>query len=146
MAGTQTTTGDFVLLSAGASTVAAAASNDTVQALGGNNLVAAGTGNDTLLAGVGTDTLTGALGGNSSAALVSGTGAGTVFSFTSGQSGGADTISGFKATDFLSFTGYGADPQGTAITTGSSTILTLSDGTTITIAGATPSAHQFIIK
>ncbi len=146
VAGTQTATGDFVLLSSGASTVAAAGANDTVQALSGNNLVAAGTGNDTLLAGLGNDTLTGAVGGASSATLVSGTGQGTTFAFAPGHSGGADTITGFKPTDFLSFAGYGADPQGTAITMGNSTILTLSDGTTLTIAGATPTAHQFIIK
>ena len=145
VAATETATGDFVLLQNGASTVVAATANDTVQALSGNNLVLAGIGNDTLLAGVGADTLMGGVGGASNTALVSGTGQGTTFAFSAAHSGGSDTISGFKATDVLSFTGYGANPQGTAITAGGNTILTLSDGTTLTIAGATPTAHQFII-
>lgn len=144
--GTEQGSGDFFVLAGGVSTVTAGVASDTVQALSGANMIQAGTGNDTLLAGVGADTLVGGFGGASSAALVSGSGLGTTYTFVSGQSGGADTISGFKSSDRIAFTGYGPDPQGTAITIGGSTIVTLSDGTTVTIAGATPTAGQFIVK
>ncbi len=144
VAGAEFATGDFVLLSGGStSTVAAGIANDTVQALSGNNLIAAGTGNDTLLAGLGADTLIGGIGPNSNTALVSGTGLGTTFAFTPAQSGGSDTILGLKSTDLLTFSGYGPDPVGTATSVGTSTILTLSDGTKVTITGATPTVHQF---
>jgi Ca2+-binding RTX toxin-like protein len=144
--GTDTSTGDSLTVSGGAATVTAGASNDTIKALSGNNLLLAGTGNDTLVAGAGADTLGGAIGGNASALLVSGTGSGTTFQFAFGKSGGADTITGFKSTDILSFTGYGSAPQSTAIKVGTNTILTLSDSTTITLVGVTPASTQYITK
>ncbi len=144
--GTDTQSGDSVTVSGGAATVVAGGANDTITALSGNNLLMAGTGNDTLVAGSGADTLTGAMGTASSALLVSGTGAGTTFSFTAGKSAGADTISGFKSSDILSFTGYGTQPQATAVTVGTGTTITLSDLTTITVSGVTPAASQYITK
>ena len=145
VAGVARTGGDFFVLGSGAASVVAGSANDTVQALSGSNMIQAGTGNDTLLAGVGADTLVGGSGGGAAAQLVSGTGLGTTFAFTAGGSGGADTISGFKSTDRLVFSGYGADPQGTAVTVAGGTVVTLWDGTTVTIVGAAPSAHQFIV-
>jgi Ca2+-binding RTX toxin-like protein len=103
-------------------------------------LFEAGSGNDTLLAGPGSATLTGAIGSSAAALLVSGASGPTTFSFVSGQSGGADTISGFKANDVLSFTGYGNNLQISHPT--GITLITLNDGTRITIAGATPTSGQ----
>ena len=138
-------TGDFVILAAGTSTTASANGNDTIQGLAGDNLIAAGTGNDTLLAGTGSDTLMGGVGSGSNTALVSGTGAGTTFAFIDGKTGGSDTISGLKSSDTITFTGYGASPLSTAIQSGSNTILTLSDGTQLTIAGpAAANPHVLI--
>lgn len=138
-------TGDFVILASGTSTTAAADGNDTVQALSGNNLIAAGVGNDTLLAGVGQDTLMAGVGSGSNTALVSGTGLGTIFAFIDGKTGGSDTILGYKATDVVTFTGYGAAPVSNEVLSGSNTVVTLSDGTTLTISGPAAQSPQFQI-
>ena len=130
--------------------------NATVVAGSGNELIGgasdagsllfqAGSGNDTLVAGAGLSTLTGAVGGGASALLISGSGA-TTFSFTNGQSGGADVISGFNANDTIALSGYGSNPQGSAVTTSAGTIITLADGTTINIVGAAPAAGQYRIS
>ncbi len=141
-----TSTGDSVtLLGSLNSTVTAGAANETITGAGngGRNLFTAGSGNDTLIAGAGTDTLAG---GSGSAFMVSGGGA-TTFSFTNGQSGGSDTISGFKAADSLSFAGYGANPLALGGTTGSvpgGTTYNLTDGTTITVLGVSQPAGSQI--
>ena len=143
--GGDVSTGDFITITgAGSATVVATNARETVNgsAATGNNSYTAGTGNDTLMADLGADTLTGASGASALALLVSGTGAGTTFAFTSGKAGGADTISGFKAADTLSFTGYGGTPLAGAVTTGGSTMVTLSDGTKLTINGVTPTTGQ----
>ncbi len=140
----QVSTGDsYTVTGSGSATVTAAAGNETVNGTGstGSNYYAAGTGNDTLIAGAGADTLQGAKGFNAAASLVSGTGA-TTFQFTNGAGGASDTISGFKSTDLLSFSGYGSSPQATAVTSGGSTIYTLTDGTTLTINGTAPTTTQ----
>ncbi len=141
---TQVASGDSISVTgAGSATVTAGAGNETIVGTGssGNNYYAAGTGNDTLIAGSGSDTLQGARGFSGAASLISGTGA-TTFQFTSGAGGAADTVSGFKAADVLSFSGYGSNPQATAVTSGGSTIYTLADGTTLTVNGVTPTASQ----
>jgi Ca2+-binding RTX toxin-like protein len=100
----------------------------------GNNLFIAGSGNDSLQAGGGADTLQG---GTGSAILSSGLGADT-FSFVNGSAGGSDTITGFKAADTLQLTGYGLNSTtalNTAVHSGANTVLTLGDGTTITLSG-----------
>ena len=146
LVGTDTSQGDGTTVLGGAATVTAGAQNDTITSFSGTNLLQAGTGNDTLIAGTGADTLTGGVGTGATDFLVSGTGAGTTFSFTAGKGGASDTISGFKSTDVLSFTGYGGQPQGTAVTQNGSTIITLADSTTITITGVTPAPNQFVAK
>ena len=141
---TETSRGDSVSITgSGSATVTAGAGNETIVGTGssGNNYYAAGTGNDTLIAGSGADTLQGVKGFNGVANLISGTGA-TTFQFTNGAGGGADTISGFKSTDTLAFSGYGSSPQATAVTSGGSTIYTLTDGTTLTVNGVAPAMNQ----
>ena len=106
-------------------------------------LFRAGTGNDTLIAGQGQATLGGAQGFAASALLQSDGSAPTTFLFVNGQSGGSDTITGFKPSDVISFVGYGNNPQGTALVSNATTIITLSDGTTLHVVGALPSASQY---
>ena len=144
-----TSTGDsYIVTGAANANIVAGAQNETIAGGGssGNEVFRAGTGNDTLIAGPGAAVLSGAIGAGASALLVSGTGLSTTFAFVNGQfGGGSDTISGFKSSDVLSLTGYGSNPQGTALTSGGNTVLTLNDGTTITIAGATPNPGQYRI-
>ena len=129
--------------------IVAGAQNDTVDgsANSGNEVFRAGTGNDTLIAGSGAAILSGAVGAKATALLVSGSALSTTFAFVNGQfSGGSDTITGFKSSDVLSFTGYGANPQGTPTTVAGNTIITLPDNTTITITAATPNQGQYRIS
>ena len=109
----------------------------------GTELFSAGSGNDTLIAGAGGATLGSAQGFSASAVLQSNATAPTTFLFVNGQSGGSDTITGFKPTDVISFVGYGSNPQGTALVSGQTTVITLSDGTTIQVVGAMPAAGQY---
>ncbi len=145
------------LYASGSTAVYAAAGpgNETLSGAGGtpaggvsvagstaSNTFLAGTGNDTLIAGAGKDTLVGASG---HAVMTSGTGA-DVFSFTSGTAGGMDTITGFKAADTLALTGYGSGPVPTT-TMGGSTVVHLSDGTSITIQGVSAlNPSQIVLK
>ena len=142
-----TSTGDgYTVTGAASANIVAGAQNETIAGGGssGNEVFRAGTGNDTLIAGPGAAILSGAIGPTASALLVSGSNLSTTFAFVNGQfGGGSDTIAGFKPSDVLSFTGYGSNPQGTAAFSGGNTIITLSDGTTITVAGAVPSAGQY---
>ncbi|WP_158746881.1 calcium-binding protein [Acidisphaera sp. L21] len=124
-------TGDLLLLYGGAATVIAGSMNDTIQAMSGNNILTAGAGNDSLIAGTGHDTLHG---GTGNSTMVAGTAADT-FSFTAGVVGNA-TINGFKGIDTLQLAGYVASGVGTtAGQAAAGTVLSLTDGTTITLAG-----------
>jgi Ca2+-binding RTX toxin-like protein len=140
-----TASGDQLFaVGSGAVTAIAGAGNETISGAGGtptgvqltastaNNTFIAGSGNDTLIAGSGADTLVGSSG---TALMVSGTVGADTFSFTKGQAGGSDTITGFKAADVLQLNGYGATPISTSSLVGGSTVLTLNDGTTLTFAG-----------
>ncbi len=107
------------------------AGNETISAAGGTSPIngaalAASTGNDTLVAGTGADSLTG------------GDGADT-FRFINGQAGGSDTITGFSGSDTVSLNGYSyasaSAVLSNAVAIGGNTILTLTDGTTVTFAG-----------
>ncbi len=103
----------------------------TVPGSTANNTFIAGSGNDTLIAGYGNDTLEG---GTGSALMVSSDKGATTFDFQFGK-GGQDTITGFKATDTLQLTGFNltsaaAIPE---TTSGFNTVLSLSDGTTVTL-------------
>ena len=101
----------------------------------------AGSGNDTLIAGAGMDTL---VGGSGTALMAAGTGADT-FSFTSGT-GGKDTITGFKPADTLQLNGYGISTV-PAVASGGSTVVTLRDGTMITLTGVSSlTSGQVVLK
>jgi Ca2+-binding RTX toxin-like protein len=107
----------------------------------GNNTFEAGSGNDTLIAGAGQDTL---WGGTGNALLESGSGPNT-FAFQFGD-GGQDTITGFKGTDTLQLSGFGLTtatlPESTV---SGSTVLSLADGTTVTLSGV-PSLNASQVK
>jgi serralysin len=98
-----------------------------------NNTFYAGTGNDTLIAGLGNDTL---IGGTGTALMVSSTQGATTFEFQFGNTVGQDTITGFKATDTLDLSGFGTTPVNETVS-GGSTVISLFDGTQITISGVT---------
>jgi Ca2+-binding RTX toxin-like protein len=80
------------------------------------------------------------LGGSGSATISGGTGK-DVFAFIKGHAGGSEVIIGFTSSDNLAFAGYGYTgdhlPTETigAIDGISSDVISLSDGTTITLAG-----------
>ena len=83
-----------------------------------------GSGADTVLGGSGASTITGGSGND-------------VFAFIKGHAGGSEVIIGFTASDNLAFAGYGYTgsnlPSEAVGSTGD--VITLSDGTTITLAG-----------
>jgi fibronectin-binding autotransporter adhesin len=135
----------------GASTVTAASgnlvwlagtANDSLVATGGNetvwganslgnNVFQAGDGPCTMSGGLGNDTF---LGGTGSAYLLGG-GGGDVFSFTNGLAGGADTIGDYNpANDQIDLHGYSGF---TNAVVGGSEVLSLTDGTKITLSGVT---------
>ncbi len=111
--------------------LAGGAGNETISAAGGvspvdGTTLGASSGNDTLVAGTGADSLVGGIGADT-------------FRFINGQAGGSDTITGFSASDTVSLNGYSyADANAVlsnAVSVGGNTLLTLTDGTTITFAG-----------
>jgi hypothetical protein len=117
-------TGALVQAAGGPVSVAGGAGNDTLEAAGGADIFTLGSGQDSIVFDGGT------------ASVTAGTGVDT-FVFESGGHG-SDTISGFRqGTDALVFEKF----AGTAITGGSivngSTLLRLSDGTSIDLAGVT---------
>ena len=83
--------------------------------------------------GSGADTV---LGGSGVSTITAGSGA-DVFAFIKGHAGGSEVIIGFNSSDNLAFAGYGY--SGTTLPSeqvGSiGDVITLSDGTTITLAG-----------
>jgi Ca2+-binding RTX toxin-like protein len=81
-----------------------------------------GNGNDTIDLGPGATTI----------------GAGTgddVFQFINGHGGGTDVIHGWSANDQLDFQGFGGNPIASDVSSGGSTVLTLTDNTVITLVG-----------
>jgi serralysin len=83
-----------------------------------------GSGADTVLGGSGASTITGGSGND-------------VFAFIKGHAGGSEEIIGFTASDNLAFAGYGytATNLPTETLGAGGDVITLSDGTTITLAG-----------
>jgi hypothetical protein len=111
-----------------------------VQAGAGTIYVTGGSGPDTIVAGSGSDFFTLGSGndqivlGKGATDVTAGSGVDT-FVFHSGTDG-ADTISGFNAgTDHLLFAGFGTQAIASGSVVGGSTILTLTDGTTVDVAG-----------
>jgi Ca2+-binding RTX toxin-like protein len=83
-----------------------------------------GSGADSVLGGSGASTITGGSGND-------------VFAFIKGHAGGSEVIIGFTSSDNLAFAGYGYTGSSLpAEAVGSlGDVITLSDGTTITLAG-----------
>ncbi len=134
---------------AGQSTITGGSGGDLIVGSAGKVVAHGGTGDDVFFAGTGDMTIAE---GNGSDNVVFGRGNATVtggagrdlFTFLNGSAGGSDVISGFKVgTDQIQLFGYGADPARTAAN-GGSTVVTLSDGTTITLVGVTQLAANSI--
>ena len=123
-------TGDLVVGGTGVTMVNAASSTGALT-LATNPLGKAGTLVATL--GSGADTV---IGGGGTAVIQAGSGA-DVFGFVKGAAGGAETILGLTGSDVLAFGGYGysaGDLPAEAV--GSlGDVITLSDGTKITLSG-----------
>jgi Ca2+-binding RTX toxin-like protein len=73
--------------------------------------------------------------GGSGAASVLGGSAADIYGFINGHAGGSEIIVGLKATDVISFGGYGGDPITSEGVLNGSDLLTLSDGTNILLQG-----------
>jgi hypothetical protein len=126
---------------AGAINVTAGSAGIDVQAGSGNITLQGGQGNDSFVGGTGSALLT--LGaGNDSVTF----GAGTTYVFAGGNDvfnvvaglGGSDTISGWSAGDHVVFSGYGAgSPVVSQTVVNGNTLVTLSDGTSLTFLNAT---------
>ena len=128
---------DTIVAASGASSIDGLVANGGSVVLfssaNGNQLVA-GAGNATLNA-LGTTGTNALWGGSGADSLFGGTGA-NIFAFVAGGAsvGGNDTVGNWTAKDTLALLGYTAN-QISQATVGGSAVITLSDGTKITIAG-----------
>jgi len=119
VAGQGGTTGVDLSQTTGAETIA-------TNPLGNSGTLVAtlGSGADSVIGGGGASTITAGSGND-------------VFGFVNGHAGGSEVIIGFNSNDTLAFGGYGysATNAPTENVTGGSDVITLSDGTTITLVG-----------
>ena len=148
----------YFVVGGGASTVTASSGN-VVWLVGGANVVtnvvgggviawgANSTGNNSFQAGSGPATLVGGIGndnffaGSGNATLDGGSGGADLFSFSNGSAGGSDVIKHFGASsDVIALHGYGVSAAAVLASetvSGGNTMLALSDGTHILVAGVT---------
>ncbi|WP_114860196.1 calcium-binding protein [Azospirillum brasilense] len=138
---------NLVIGGSGNSTIASAAGNNTLFGGSGNTTIAGGGGNDLLIGSTsktgnavlggfaGNDTLIGGVGNDT---LFGGDG-NDVFVFSTVFGGGKHVIGDFKAgTDLIAVQGYGltaAQVAAKVTVTGGNSLISLSDGTQITVAG-----------
>jgi len=109
------------------STILAGTGAVSVTGGSGNDVLVAGSGNDMFTLGGGTDRV---VLGSGAASITSGAGADR-FVFNNGSHGN-DTISGFSTTaDTLAFNGFAGNAIASGAIVGGSTLLTLTDGTTV---------------
>ncbi len=143
-AGTLATLGgdgaDLVVLGAGSDTVDGSAGS-------GAHTVFAGSGDDTILGGGGADIV---FAGTGNATLAGGAGAANLFVFVDGAAGGHSAISDFRVgEDHLMLQGYGdggaADAVSHAIVTGDATILSLADGTQVSLLHVAAASSQMFL-
>ncbi len=157
---TVTTGSGFSLVMAGAGTLAtlggdgcdlvvAGAGSDTLDGSGGSgaHTVFAGSGDDTILGGSGADIV---YAGRGNATLAGGTGAANLFVFVAGGAGGDSVITDFRpGEDHLMLQGYAsaaaADASSHAIVTGSATILSLADGTQVSLLHVSAASSQLFL-
>ncbi len=143
-AGTLATLGgdgaDLVVLGAGGDTVDASAGS-------GAHTIFAGSGDDTILGGTGADIV---FAGTGNATLAGGAGAANLFVFVDGAAGKHSAISDFRVgEDHLMLQGYGgaaaADAVSHAIVTGDATILSLADGTQVSLLHVAAASSQVFL-
>lgn len=119
VAGQSGTTGVDLSQTTGAETL-------TTNPLGNSGTLVAtlGSGADSVIGGSGASTITAGSGND-------------VFGFVNGHAGGSEVIVGFTSNDTLAFGGYGYSLTNapTETVTGGSDVITLTDGTTITLVG-----------
>lgn len=113
----------------GANTMTGTTGSDFIDGQGGNDTLSGGNGADILIGNTGNDGLTG------------GTGA-DIFVFRPGD--GADTIADFNRSqldliDLSAYTAYSSLAQLSVVQSGAATVITLSDGVTITLTSFTAS-------
>jgi Ca2+-binding RTX toxin-like protein len=120
----------------GSAILAAGSGNETLNAGGSSTGVqlAAGSGSVDMVGSTGPDTFY----GGSGFATMTGNGGTDLFVFgnTAGHTGGTDIITDFNSSDTFLLSGYGANAAATAFAdatyTGGNSVVTLTDGTTIT--------------
>jgi Ca2+-binding RTX toxin-like protein len=139
-----------VLSAAGSASdvIAGGAGAETISGIGstGANTFFAGSGPERILSGAGNTAVAVGAGNDT---LVSGSGY-SLYVFANGHAGGADVISGFDPVlDHLTLLGYAAGAAANAVAnatvSGGSTLLGLSDGTTISFAGFTGLTTQSFV-
>ena len=130
------------ITNAGAISITTGDGGASVQAGLGTVSITGGAGNDSLSAGIGSGLFTLGSGtdvvtfGRGTAQVTGGTGADT-YVFRNSDAG-ADTITCFKqGVDSLQFTGFAGNPIASGTVVDGSTLLTLSNGTTVDVAGVT---------
>ncbi len=133
---------DSIVGGAGALTVAGRGGNMLVVAGASTSNIAVGSGASLIFAGSGSSTITGGAGslqavlGSGTASFSEGSGP-SVYDVIRGAAGGTDVLYGFKpSTDKIELFGYRSADQHIT-TSGGSTVLSLVDGTRITLVGVT---------
>ncbi len=159
-ASTVSTRSGFSLVTAGAGTLAMLGGDgsDLVVLGGGSDTVdgGAGSGAHTIFAGSGDATILGGTGadivfaGTGNATLAGGAGSANLFVFVDGAAGGRSAISDFRVgEDHLMLQGYGsggaADAVPHAIVTGDATILSLADGTQVSLLHVAAASSQVFL-
>ena len=150
----------FSLVMAGAGTLASLGGDgtDLVVLGGGADTVdaSAGSGAHTIFAGSGEDSITGGTGadivfaGTGNATLAGGAGSANLFVFVDGAAGGRSVIADFRVgEDRLMLQGYGgaaaADAVSHAIVSDGATILSLSDGTQVSLLHVASASSQMFL-
>ncbi len=127
---------------AGQTTIMGGLGNDMIVAAGGSTVIMGGNGTDTIFAGTGDTVVTEGNGTNlmvfntGNATVTGGTGRDT-YIVSNGHAGGRELIQNFKVgVDQIQTFGYAAGSTRVQAV-GANTLVSLSDGTTITLAGVT---------
>ena len=140
-----TGTNNFVVSGSGSDAVAGPSpgvTNVTLTGAGGAQIATNPNGNSgTLVAQLSATGADSVIGGGGASTITAGGGS-DVFGFVDGHAGGTELITNFTSNDKFAFGGYGANPiqsevytAGPAAGTGTD-VITLTDGTTITVEGA----------
>ncbi len=119
--------------------VVAGTSTSNVSTGNGASLVFAGSGNLSLVGGTGSMQV---VAGSGHATIIEGAGP-TTLQVVNGAAGGSDVVSGFRpGLDTVELFGYST--SGTVSTVGGSTLISLADGTRVTLLGVSNPGHSII--